>query len=331
MAYIIYNNDRTTILANIANGDVDNRTTSLTLIGKNVDNYGEYFNNNLVKILTNFSSNTPPNSPQKGQLWFNATTKRLNVYDGSSFNPTYGATVSGTASITTSTGDLWFDTINSQLKIWNGNTYKLVGPTVSSRFGKFGIEPAPVSIREFNTNLPQNVGILYSYGGSVGLVTSSSFLMSAANGAQYLDNGTTSTVVQGMTLPDNLDVRGTFYIGGFRQMPSIKILTAYFNIDAYGNPADPTTATAKLNIAAGNIAISSFLPLIFSTVTNILRNETSYPTGSEARVVCQYGSTASVRRFQLIYDPIHLGTRIWRWYDTYYNASLSTMTNIVVI
>ena len=43
MAYIIYNNDNT-VLVNIANGDVDSSTTSLDLIGKNVDNYGQYFN-----------------------------------------------------------------------------------------------------------------------------------------------------------------------------------------------------------------------------------------------------------------------------------------------
>jgi hypothetical protein len=155
--------------------------------------------------------------------------------------------------------------------------------------------------------------------------------MSAANGAQYINNATTSTVVQGVTLPNNLDVRGSLYIGGVRQIPPIKTLTSYFDITAYGNPSDPTTATAKLNIAAGNIAISAFLPLIFPIVTNISRNEIAYPTGSEARVVCQYGNTSSVRRFQLIYDPIHVGTRMWHWYDTYYNAVLSTMTNIVVI
>ena len=112
MAYIIYNNDGS-VLSSIINGQVDSSTTSLDLIGKNVDNYGQYFNNNLVRLLTSFAAPTgsDPRSPQVGQLWFNSTMNRLTVFDGTSFKPTYGATVSGTAALSTSTGDLWFNDI----------------------------------------------------------------------------------------------------------------------------------------------------------------------------------------------------------------------------
>ena len=332
MAYIIYNNDGT-VLVNIANGDIDTSTTSLDLIGKNVDNYGQFFNNDLVRLLTNFAAPTgsDPRSPQIGQLWFNTTTKKLTVFDGIAFNPTYGATVSGTAAISTSTGDLWYDTINSQLKLWNGLTYKLVGPAVSGLYGKFGVEPPSTTIREDDTSIPQKVGIVYSYGTPMEIITTASFSMSALDSSNYLRNATTSTIVQGVTIVDNLDIKGDLYIDGTRQVPAIQSLTAYFDITSYGDPADPTTATAISNIAAGNIAIGDFLPLLFTTATNISYNDVEYPTGSDAKVVCYFNNTPSVRRFQLIVDPLHTSLRIWKWYDVYYNAAVSTLTNIVVL
>lgn len=331
MAYIIYNNDGT-ILLNLTNGQIDSVTTSLDLIGKNVDNYGQYFNNNLVRLLTSFAApdSSSPRSPQIGQLWFNTTTKKLTVFDGASFKPTYGATVSGTAALTTSTGDLWYDTINSQLKIWNGSAYKLVGPAVSGILGKFGVDLPSTTIREDDTYLPQKVGLLYSYGSPMAMITTSSFSMSAADGTTYLNSGTTSTIVKGITIPNNLDVRDTLYINGIRQVTPIQTLTAYFDITTYGDPASATTATAISNIAAGNVAISDHLALLFTTSTNAAYSEVAYPIGSDARVVCYFNTTPSVRRFHLIEDPLHLGTNMWRWWDLYYSSTLSTVTNIVV-
>ena len=301
------------------------------MVGKNVNNYGQYFNNDLVKLLTNFAYTTSPSNPQIGQLWFDTINNRLNVYDGLSFNPTYGATVSGTAAITTSTGDLWYDTVNSQLKVWNGSTFKLIGPAVSSTLGKFGIELPPgghTSIREDSTNIPQNVGLLYSYGNTVGLITQSSFSMSIADSETYLNTSTISTIVEGITITNDLDVKGDFYIDGIKQFPVGQTLTAYYDITPYG---DPNVAE---NIEAANIAIGDFLPLMFSTVTNVTYGDIAYPLNSDAKVVCSFGyidTTISVRRFRLIDDPLHPGIRIWKWYDVYYNDTLNTLTNIVTL
>lgn len=333
MAYIIYNSDNSTILANIANGDVDSSTTSLDLIGKNVDNYGQYFNNDLVKLLTNFASasGNEPRSPQTGQLWFNSTTKRLTVYDGTSFKPTYGATVSGTESVTTSTGDLWYDTINSQLKIWNGYSYKLVGPAVSGLYGKFGIDLPTSTIRDDDTNLPKTVGVIYSYGRSMGLLNTSSFSMSADDNYTYLRYYSTQTLAKGVTIADDLDIRGELLIQGENQISPNKVLTASFDITTYGDPEDPDVPTAKSNIEAGNIAISNMLALVFTTSTNSTYHHSQYPGNSDARVVCFYSGASSVRRFHLIPDPLHPSIMMWRWWDVYYSSVLSTYTNIVVI
>ena len=344
MAYIIYKSDDT-VLASIATGEVDNVSTSLTLIGKNVNNYGQYINNNLVKLLTSFANVNAPASPQVGQLWFNATSKRLTVYDGTAFNPTYGSTVSGTQPITTSTGDLWYDTINSQLKIWNGNTYKLVGPAVSGLVGKTGVEPPAGVIRDNDTDLPVPVSLLYSCGSPTALITTSSFLMSEADSTKYLGIVSTTDIVKGITFFDNIDVngnlhiKGDYYVNDVKQFPNGQTLTASFDITAYGNP-DPAAsdvATAKLNIEAGNIAIKNFLPLMFSTVTNVTYGDLAYPINSVAKVVCMYSNDAtltvdqSVRRFKLIDDPMNPGISIWNWDNVYDTTSLSAMTNIVQI
>jgi len=94
MAYTIYNNDGSILLI-LPDSEIDDVTTSLTLIGKNVNNYGQYVNNNLVKLLTSFAntSGNEPANPQIGQLFFNKTSGRLTAYNGSSFAPTHGSSI----------------------------------------------------------------------------------------------------------------------------------------------------------------------------------------------------------------------------------------------
>ena len=324
MAYIIYNTDGT-VLVSLAVGDVDNSTTSLDLIGKNVDNYGQYANNNLVGLLTNFAFNIAPRSPQIGQLWYDTDTARLNVYNGTSFNPPYGVQVSGTIPTQPSEGDLWYDTINSQLKIRYGSQYKTIGPDVSGLYGKFGISTAPTVLRADDTDVTQDVGLMYSYGTAIGLLTDATFNMSAADSLNYFNTSTTSTVVKGVTALNDMDVKGDLYIDGIRQIPPIQTLTTYYDVSSFGDPDTP------VNLETGNISISNFLALIFSTATNTSHNEVAYPLYSDAKVVCYYNSTPSVRRFQLIDDLLHPGVRIWKSYDVYYSDSIGALTNVVVI
>ena len=208
MAYIIYNNDGTTILTTIANAEVDKSTTSLDLIGKNVNDYGQYVSQNFVSLLTNFAYNIEPRSPQAGQLWYNTDTGQLKVHNGTSFASPYGVEVSGTSPSPSAEGDLWYDTINSQLKVYYSDGYRLIGPAVSGVYGKFGIEPPSSVIREDDTNVTQDVGLMYSYGNVTGLITTSPFTMKAVDAATYFNTSTTSTVVKGITAINDMDIKG---------------------------------------------------------------------------------------------------------------------------
>lgn len=312
MAYIIYNSDGS-VLTTLSEGEVDTLSTSLTLLGKNVNNYGQYLNNNLVRLLTNSASPSSPVSPQIGQLWFNKTTKKLMVYDGISFKAAGGATVSGTQPISTSTGELWFDSINNQLKVWNGLSFKLVGPAVSSTYGRFGIEPpTTATIKESTTNIPKDVGIFYSYGEPVAFATTETFTMNTASSITFLGTGTATSVVNGITVLQDLDVRGDLYINGTFQVPSIVTLTTQYDMSFWG---DPLSTSTDILIPGNNFLRLDLLPKLFSTVTNSY--EVGYPLNSIARVlvVSTYTSATTVRVFRL--ESTSSGISMWQPLEVY--------------
>ena len=78
MSYII-NNSRGNIVAVIPDGSV-NTSTSLTLIGQGVTNYGTDQNENLVYLLENFASPTAPSTPILGQLWYDSSSDSMYSY-----------------------------------------------------------------------------------------------------------------------------------------------------------------------------------------------------------------------------------------------------------
>jgi len=130
MAYTINKSNGESII--VSDGTVDNTSTSLVLIGKNYAGYGAFLNDNFVRLLENFSNNTGPANPLKGQLWWDTTNNILKVYSGTSWKISTGATASPFSSppgdLSALGGDLWFDTTNSQLKVYSGTSWITVGP-----------------------------------------------------------------------------------------------------------------------------------------------------------------------------------------------------------
>lgn len=56
-------------------------STSLTFYGKNALNYWYDLNNNLLLLLSNFSSKKAPLRPIQGQIWFESTENKLKYFD----------------------------------------------------------------------------------------------------------------------------------------------------------------------------------------------------------------------------------------------------------
>lgn len=50
----------------------DTSSTSLTLTGRSTNSWGEIQQENFLKLMENFASNTPPANPTIGQLWYNS-------------------------------------------------------------------------------------------------------------------------------------------------------------------------------------------------------------------------------------------------------------------
>lgn len=129
MPYILYKTDGTK-LATVDDASLD-LSTDLSFVGKNYSGYGQVVNENFLKLLENFSNNTPPTKPVKGQLWFDKTNSRLNVsYDGKSFKGIASIFVQPSTPFSSSVvrGDLWWDSDAFQLKAFDGNRFQVVGP-----------------------------------------------------------------------------------------------------------------------------------------------------------------------------------------------------------
>ena len=171
MAYQINKTDGT-IVATVADGQVDDLSTDITLIGKNFSGFGEAFNENLIKLLEHFSSNTAPIHPIKGQIWFDSSQSKLKVYNGTSFVPVSSATVSSSQPNTLAAGDLWYDNVGKQLYFFDGLSVVLLAPAYSSIQGLSGLR---VDTILDTLNQTRVVTSLYNNGVLLGIFSKDSF------------------------------------------------------------------------------------------------------------------------------------------------------------
>ena len=107
---------------------VVNTQTDLSFIGKGYAGYGESIAENFLHLLENFSNTAAPTKPVIGQLWYDGTTSRLKVYNGTTWAPLGGASYQSTAPSGQVSGDIWIDSDTGQMYFYNGTTNILVGP-----------------------------------------------------------------------------------------------------------------------------------------------------------------------------------------------------------
>ena len=217
MSYTITRSDGT-ILLTLSDARVDQLTTSLSLIGKNVDSYGQYYNDNLVGLLENFAGLNQPRSPLVGQLWYNKIDGRMYVYGMDNvFKPVAGAQVSPTQPTIANQGDLWIDSDNKQL--WfttDGTSFTLVGPQYSPIAGKSGWLVETITDTAKN---PQIVAALYNNNILLGIAAANAFTFDVAQsgmnsvqpgfnlnqsiaGIRFVGTATSADSVQGFTPAD---------------------------------------------------------------------------------------------------------------------------------
>jgi hypothetical protein len=114
--------------------------------------------------------------------------------------------------------------------------------------------------------------------------------------------GSTSSIVNGVTIFKDLEVLGNILINGWnvRSHPNVD-LTSYYNITPFGTyTATMTTSsfsytnTNYLAYTQANFEIAQSLARSFDYTDGV-----NYPSGSRASVTCIYNSEVSVRKFEL--------------------------------
>ena len=138
MSYQLNKTDGT-LLLDLIDGQLDTSSTNLTLVGRNYSGYGEYFNENFIKLLENFNSTAAPSNPLTGQIWWDSTDQRLKVYNGSVWKSSGGPIVQNTRPQMVA-GDLWIDNLNNQVYAFDGTDLMLMGPQYTESQGKSGFE-----------------------------------------------------------------------------------------------------------------------------------------------------------------------------------------------
>jgi hypothetical protein len=224
---------------------------------------------------------------------------------------------------------MWYDTVNGQLNIWDGFRFNLVAPAVSKIYGTTGITLPVTTILSAGTNIPQNVSVINSYGSPTAFITTSAFVMSTASSVTYLGATSATQVVSGLTVFNDLEVKGDFYVRGNIKTPN-KTLSTVYNITDFGNTQDPVATTSTINtyINNANNAIRFDLKKVFPVETISTLSQVAYALNSEVRVLCNYNTTTSVRRFRL--EELIPGSPNWEPLNLYYNTWTTVYNNIVI-
>ena len=110
-----------------------NTQTDLSLIGKGYAGYGESIAENFLHLLENFSNTSAPTKPIQGQLWWDSTNSKLQVYNGTAWQTAGGsAPYQSDAPSGLAQGDIWIDSDTGQMYFYNGVSSVLVGPPSST-------------------------------------------------------------------------------------------------------------------------------------------------------------------------------------------------------
>jgi hypothetical protein len=285
MAYTIYNTDGS-VLVTLGEGKSDQVSTSLTLIGKNYPNYGEIFNNNLIKLLGNFSSVNEPSSPITGQIWYDSAEGRIKVYDlNGVFRPITNALSASVLPVEIANNDFWFDTHNQQLFFTpDANNLYLIGPTDSIQLGKNGwiSKTVPDSTGNIRT-----ITELYSSGTQLGILSTSSFtlgiplsgmtvlqaglnLNQTVSGIRFIGTATSADTVQGIDISQLVKNTGVLFQtinGSITVKDNNGLIVSNNLLQSISLRVNPTTQVGTLiyNTADKNLSIEVTNSVVGST------------------------------------------------------------------
>jgi hypothetical protein len=323
------------LLVDLVDGKIDTTTTDLNLIGRNVSGFGEFLNENFVKLAENFANSAPPAKPLAGQLWYDKSEQRLKVFNGRQFKPTDTTIVSANEP-TLLAGDIWIDSVARQLYFSDGNGKVLAGPIYTTSQGEtgFNIETlydesgnskivakllianslvSIISKEEFTPSVTQPgfTGNIKAGFNISNLYSAFKFHGEADSAAQITQIGTLQTLnVDYITLNDSIISTETYPL----QISSAGdiIINDNRKITGVGDPAsaqDVATKnyvdnTVKSKLISLCLDVTGLTNIQIASVINDVNPATSNLNGTNARVSTFYQSGTSVIRGLKLYTVV---------------------------
>jgi hypothetical protein len=219
MAYnITLTNGSALITGGLPDGTIDSTNSSLTLVGKNYPGYGIFLNQNLVRLMENFSNTSAPAAPLPGQLWWNSTTKNLTVNTAAVKGTASAAwktittmTYSSSAPSNPVTGEQWYDTIGGQLKVWTGS-WTTIGPAATTATGNSGA--IPDTIAATSPSATYVVLKFYIDNVLVGIWSKEASFTTAVSGFSTVNRGLNLSTALSQAFYGNADVANNLYVSG---------------------------------------------------------------------------------------------------------------------
>jgi len=253
------------IFAVVPDGTIDT-TSSMTLVGKNYAGYGQFINDDIIRLLENGSNTTAPGAPLTGQLWWDQTTDTMKVYNGTVFKVISGATASASAPSSNVAGDLWYDSTNAQLNVYSGAAWILVGPAYTAGTGVTGAIPTTIT----DTNSISHVVVeLYVEDSIVGIVSKD-----ASFDPQVPITGFASNVRPGITLATSISGVGQYFQGTANNANTVGNIAASGFVQTTNNQT-MTGTLGVLNNTGLSVGLNSDARISVTGNDVYLRNQTS--------------------------------------------------------
>jgi len=173
--------------------------------------------------LTNSSSpnHSRPINPLTGQLWYDSTNRRLNVYDpnyrsNNGWQHAGAATVSSEFPGGVAVGDFWYDTVQNQLNVYTFNNFVTI-PTYPRSSPSGWILPnlnTPILDNTTPTPRSQPVVLLENNGSVVGVLSNSTFVASANDSANTfpLAGSAAYSIVKGLNIIGSIQATNGFIV-----------------------------------------------------------------------------------------------------------------------
>lgn len=208
-----------TLLTVVQDGTVDN-TTDLVFIGKNYTGYGDPVNENFVRLLENFANYSAPKKPLTGQLWYDTSSKKIKLYNGSRFKPIALISTGTAFPVDAIVGDFHFN--GSLLLTYTGKEWLPIGPSVQNTSDGSALPLSSILSQEQTINPAVSLTI----NGNSALVISTASAYSVYASDPFYNNY--PAIYPGVNIPDT-DANG---------------ISAYYDTEFLGNLMWGTAASA---------------------------------------------------------------------------------------